>query len=381
MIITTTADLAKHCMDWAKQPFITVDTEFMRDKTYWPKLCLIQVGWDGGAAAIDPLAAAIDLTPFFEVLADTSVAKVFHAARQDLEIFYYLMGKLPSPLIDTQVAAMVCGFGEQVSYENLVSSLAGKQIDKSMRFTDWSIRPLSEGHIQYALGDVIHLRPVYLELERRAKQSGRWDWIREEMQKLETPDSYAIDPDQVWRRLRARSNKPKFLAYLRSLCAWRERKAQSRDVPRGRVVKDEGILEIASYPPKAPEDFKRFRNVYGIGDQDRKDIIQAIESVNNSDPKTWPAVDIEKPLSQSQSAQLELLKVLLRVKADQEKVAAKLIATSDDLDEFVRGDENSPLLQGWRHDIFGKDAVALSEGKLSLGFDKRGLKLVTSTST
>lgn len=380
MIITTTEELAKYCVEWAKCPFITVDTEFLRDKTYWPILCLIQVGWDGGAVAIDPLSRNLDLAPFFEVMQNTSVTKVFHAARQDIEIFFKLSGKIPAPLVDTQVAAMVCGFGEQVSYETLVNKLAHKTLDKSLRFTDWSLRPLSDGHLQYALGDVTHLREIYQKLFKQARDAGRLTWIEEEIKFLTDPGLYMVEPYNMWHRIRARSHKPKFLNFIRELAAWREIKAQQRNIPRNRIIKDDGILEIASYPPNELSDFSRYRQVGGMNERDKQDIIAAIQKANSLPHDQWPQVEQDRPMTAAQSALMELLRVLLRIKGDENGVAAKLIATAEDLEKIVKRQDNDCMaLKGWRKIVFGDDALAMREGRLALSVDKKGLKLIPVT--
>lgn len=377
MILTTTEELAKYCAEWAKSPFITVDTEFLRDKTYWPILCLIQVGWHGGAVAIDPLNKDMNLAPFFEVMRNKNVIKVFHAARQDIEIFFKLSGEIPTPLVDTQVAAMVCGFGEQVSYETLVNKLAGKTLDKSLRFTDWSIRPLSAGHLQYALGDVTHLLEIYQKLREQAEKNGRWGWINEEMQELTNPALYQVDPENMWLRIRARSHKPKFLNLLRALASWREIKAQQRDIPRNRVLKDDGILEIASYPPSEMADFSRFRQIGGMSNKDKEEVIGVLAAALQIPQDKWPQPEQQRPLTQAQAALLELLRVLLRIKSEENQVAAKLIATSDELDQIARReDEACHALHGWRKEVFGESAMQLREGKLALSVDKKGLKLL-----
>lgn len=378
MIITTTSDLSRHCAMWAKQSYITVDTEFMREKTYWPILCLIQVGGTEGAVAIDPMAKDLDMAPFFEVMRNESVIKVFHAARQDIEIFVKMMGTVPHPVVDTQVAAMVTGFGEQASYETLVQKLCGQQIDKSMRFTDWSQRPLSKAHIDYALGDVTHLRVVYEKLYERAEESGRVEWMFEEMNDLTDLATYNVDPYKQWERIRSRTQKPKFLAILRELAAWRELAAQARNVPRGRICKDDALLEITAHPPHELSDFERYRHARGmIANRDKPEMIEACKRALQTPPDQWPAADLPRQLTQQQSALGELLRVLLRIKSDQHGVAAKLIATSDDIDQIVREqDDQCHALRGWRLDVFGKDALSLREGKLALGLDKKGLKLI-----
>lgn len=378
MIITTTAELAKYCAQWAKEPYITVDTEFMREKTYWPILCLIQVGSSQGAIAIDPMAAGLDLQPFWEILQNQSVTKVFHAARQDVEIFVKLSGHVPKPMVDTQVAAMVTGYGEQASYESLVQKLCGKDIDKSMRFTDWSQRPLTEAHINYALGDVTHLRTVYEKIYERAQKLGRVDWMMEEMDTLSNPQTYIVEPYSQWERIRSRTQKPKFLAYLRELAAWRETAAQTRNVPRGRICKDDALLEIVAHPPQDIADFERYRHARGmISNRDKPEIIAASKRAAQLPSDQWPQVETPRPLSQHQAALSELLRVLLRIKSDENGVAAKLIATSDDIEQIVRGqDEQCTALRGWRMDVFGKDALLLRDGKLALSIDKKGLKLL-----
>ena len=378
MIITETATLAEYCQTWANEPFITVDTEFMREKTYWPILCLIQVGGKDGAVAIDPMADGLDLAPFFDLMQNPAVTKVFHAARQDVEIFVKLSGKVPTPMVDTQVAAMVTGFGEQASYESLVQKLCGQQIDKSMRFTDWAMRPLSAAHITYALGDVTHLREVYLKIYDQAEKSKRLDWMAQEMLSLTDEKNYIIEPQKQWERIRVRTQKPKFMAVLRELAAWRETAAQARDVPRGRIAKDEALLEIATHPPQTTDDFERYRSARGmIANRDKPEIIAACARALALPPSAWPALDNPRPISQQQSALMELLRVLLRIKSDDHGVAAKLIATSDDIEKLVRGDDAAcPFLSGWRRDVFGADALALRDGKLALGLDKKGLKLI-----
>lgn len=378
MIITTTADLSRHCVAWAKQPYITVDTEFMREKTYWPILCLIQVGGMDGAVAIDPLAKDLDLTPFFDVMRNESVIKVFHAARQDIEIFVKMMGSVPHPVVDTQVAAMVTGFGEQASYESLVQKLCGQQIDKSMRFADWSHRPLSKAHIEYAMGDVTHLRVVYEKIYDKAKNSGRLEWMLEEMNDLTDLATYQLDPYKQWERIRARAQKPKFMVVLRELAAWREIAAQARNVPRGRICKDDALLEITAHPPHEISDFEKYRHARGmIANRDKPEIIDACKRALAIPQNEWPHVETPRQLTQQQSALGELLRVLLRIKSDEHGVAGKLIATSDDIDQIVRHqDDHCHALRGWRMEVFGKDAISLREGKLALSIDKKGLKLL-----
>ncbi|HSV29168.1 MAG TPA: ribonuclease D, partial [Candidatus Omnitrophota bacterium] len=260
-MIADTASLAEFCQRLASAPYVTVDTEFMREKTYYPQLCLVQIGGPDDAKAIDPLAPGIDLEPLFELLRNPKVLKVFHAARQDVEIFLHMMGSVPAPLFDTQVAAMVCGFGDAVSYENLASQLARARIDKSMRFTDWALRPLTEKQVQYALGDVTHLRVAYEKLVKKLEKNGRIEWLAEEMAELTTPETYRVNPENAWKRLKPRSSSPKFLAVLKELAAWREREAQERDIPRQRIVRDENLMEIAAHHPTSVEELSRTRGL------------------------------------------------------------------------------------------------------------------------
>lgn len=377
--ITRTEDLARFCASLAAVPYVTVDTEFMRETTYWPKVCLIQIAGPEEARVVDPLAEGLSLEPLFDLLRNRQVLKVFHAARQDLEIFTKLMGEVPAPLFDSQVAAMVCGFGDQVSYEQLASKLAGAQIDKSSRFTDWARRPLTEKQIRYALSDVTHLRKIYDKLSTRLQKTGRSDWLSEEMAVLADPATYELPPENMWRRLKPRTGKPEYLAVLQAAAAWREIEARSRDIPRQRIIRDETLMEIAAHPPKVPEDLERMRGLskgfaegkMGAG------LLAAIAAKLSSPRETWPVLEREAELPRGIGPLVELLKVLLKMKCDDHDVAQKLIASSADL-EKIAADDNAdvPALHGWRREVFGADALRLKCGELALAAEGTRIKIV-----
>lgn len=367
-LITTTDELAAFCEPLAQAEFVTVDTEFMRERTYWPKLCLAQVAGPDDAAAIDALAEGIDLAPLDALMANPKVLKVFHAARQDIEIFYLRMTQVPQPLFDTQVAAMVCGHGEAASYESLASKLAKARIDKSSRFTDWSRRPLSERQITYALSDVTHLRVVYEKLKRHLEKSGRLPWIAEEMAVLNDPATYRADPELAWRRLKPRGASPRLMAFLRETAAWRERTAQRIDIPRQRLLRDEQLLEIASHAPKSAAELAMTRGLgrgFAEGWQGRE-LLDALDRARNLPDSELPARDKAPEQLRAPGAVVDLLRTLLRLKAEQAGVAARLVASADELDRLAAGKRDIPALKGWRHEIFGADALALIEGRLAL---------------
>jgi len=377
-MISDTESLAAFCQRLKSASFVTVDTEFMREKTYWPILCLVQVGGPDEAHAIDPLAPGIDLTPLFELMADTSVLKVFHAARQDVEIFLHIAGALPTPLFDTQVAAMVCGFGDAVSYETLASQLAKARIDKSLRFTDWSIRPLSDKQIQYALADVTHLRVAYEKLVRKLERNGRLEWLGEEMAILADPATYRVDPAQAWRRLKPRSNSPRFLAVLKELAAWREHEAQDRDLPRQRVLRDETLTEIAAHHPSDTAELGRMRGIGKglvegrMGQAILEAVRRGLDTPESECPIPPDRIEVPKGLG----AVVDLLKVLLKMKCDEHGVASRLVANSADIDAIASTDEaDVPALRGWRRELFGEDALRLKNGQVGLGFCKDGRRL------
>lgn len=367
-LITTTADLADACARLARHPFVTVDTEFLRETTYYPKLCLIQLASPDEAVMVDPLAPELDLAPFFGLMVDQAVVKVFHAARQDLEIVWMLGRVLPTPLFDTQVAAMVCGYGDSVGYEQLANDLAKARIDKSSRFTDWSRRPLNEAQLVYAEADVTHLRDIYLALKADLESTGRQGWVAEEMAVLNSPGTYEVKPENAWLRLKGRIRKPKELASLIELAAWREREAQHRDVPRQRVLKDDALMDIVQRAPRSVEALGELRSVPNGFERSRSgaEVLAAVERGFALDPKDLPRLERERGRS-GNGAVLDLLKVLLKAIADAERVAPKIIASSDDLEAIAFDDEAAvPALQGWRREVFGEKALALKNGTLSL---------------
>ena len=378
-LISTTETLASVCQRLAAQPFVTVDTEFMRETTYYPKLCLIQMAApDGTSALVDPLATGLDLGPFLDLMRDEAVLKVFHAARQDLEIIWILGGFVPSPLFDTQVAAMVCGFGESASYEQLVNDLAKAKVDKSSRFTDWSRRPLSEAQLAYALSDVTHLIKVHEALVAKICADDRGPWLDEEMGVLTSPETYRADPDLAWRRLSGRMRKPKEIAVLMEVAAWREREAQARDVPRGRILKDDAVIDVATSQPRSVEALGRLRSIPSGFERSRTgaEILAAVERGLERDPVQVPAASAQRGGRGGNGAVVELLKVLLKAVSENERVAAKIIATVDDLEAVAADDAAEvPALQGWRRELFGDKALALKAGRLGIGV-RRGRVVV-----
>ena len=368
-LLTTTDQLAALCDRLAEHPFVTVDTEFLRETTFWPKACVIQLAGPTEAAAVDALAQGLDLSPFFALMANEAVVKVFHAARQDLEIIWRLARLIPQPLFDTQVAAMVCGFGEQVSYVELAKAIARVNLDKSSRFTDWSRRPLSEAQVNYAIADVTHLREIYLHLRGRLERSKRLEWLDDEMQTLTSPATYEQHPDDAWERLRHRARKPRDLAVLIELAAWRESEAQARDVPRSRVLKDDALIEIAQAAPTSVETLQNLR-VFPRSEKPRAgaDILAAVARGLARDPATLPFVERER--RNGNGATVELLKVLLRQVSEETGVAAKMIATVDDLEAIAADDAaDVSALRGWRRAIFGGKALQLKGGRLALAVE------------
>ncbi|MCK6453939.1 MAG: ribonuclease D [Alphaproteobacteria bacterium] len=378
-LITTSDALAAFCARQDGADFVTVDTEFMRDKTYWPKLCLVQVAGPHEHAAIDSMAPGIDLGPLLDLVTVSPVLKVFHAARQDIEIFVRLAGRVPKPLFDTQVAAMVCGFGDSVAYDTLVAKLADARIDKSSRYTDWQHRPLTQRQIDYALSDVIYLRRVYAKLQRRLERSGRTHWLEDELGTLADPDTYRTDPESAWQRIKIRGGNPRFLAVLRELSAWREREAQRRDIPRNRILRDDSLLDLAAHPPGSLDELARARGV-GRGVAEGRlgnDILAAVARALASDPKTWPSLPPRPDIPQGLGPLTDLLRVLLKTKCEVHDVAQRLVASADDL-ELIAADDNAdvPALKGWRREVFGEDAIKLKHGRLSLGADGSQIKLI-----
>jgi ribonuclease D len=368
-LITRTEDLADSCARLAQSPFIAIDTEFMREQTFWPKLCLVQIAANGTEVLIDSQAPGLDLKPLFDLMVNEKVLKVFHSARQDIEIVHHLASVIPHPIFDTQVAAMVCGFGEAVSYSMLVKRLLNRNLDKTSRFTDWSRRPLSERQLTYALGDVTYLRDLYPKLKAQLDKSERASWLNEEMAVLTDPATYELHPEQAWRRLKMRIKTPKALAVLMELAAWREREAQTQDVPRARILKDEALYDIASQTPRTQEDLGSLRTLHnGFARSMRgRAVLEAVARGLERDPKTIPPIERGEPMPPEAQAVVDLLRVLLKARAGSHGVAPKLIATSDELEEIARSDDTDvPVLRGWRRKLFGDDALALKRGELAL---------------
>jgi ribonuclease D len=379
--ITTTEELQVFCDRARQHPYVTIDTEFLRERTYYAKLCLVQMAMPeeapDAAVLVDPLADGLSLQPLYALLTDESVVKVLHAARQDLEIFYVEGGVIPKPLFDTQVAAMVCGFGEQVGYETLVRKIAKAPLDKTSRFTDWSRRPLSDAQKSYALADVTHLRDIYEHLAAKLAETRRTHWVEEELAVLTDPETYIIRPAEAWQRVKTRTNSAKFLAVVRELARFREGYAQSRNVPRSRVFKDDALLELASTRPQTPEDLGRSRLLLREARRGEiaEGILEAVKTAREMDPAEYPKPDTSREKLQVNPALADLLRVLLKAKADQEGVAQKLIATAADLDGIAAGLRDAMALQGWRREVFGADALRLCEGEIALKAD--GSRVVT----
>jgi ribonuclease D len=372
-IVDTAADLKTLVAELEGSPYLALDTEFMRDQTYWPKLCLMQVASPTAAAIVDPLADGMDLAPFYELLKSPAMVKVFHAARQDIEIFWHQGGVIPDPLFDTQIAAMVAGFGDSASYETLTRRLANVEIDKSSRFTDWSRRPLSQKQLDYAIGDVTHLRVIYEKLKHELERTGRASWVAEEIDALKQQDLYELDPVNAWKRLKPRTHSRKFLAMLAAIAAWREREAQTRDIPRGRVLKDEALTEIASHPPASAEELERIRAVPKGFATSRmgKGLMDAIAAGREGPAPQGLEPDRPRRRREPTQSSIDLLKTLLRLRAEDAKVAPRLIANADDIERLAAfEDEGVPALHGWRAEVFGNDARALREGKLAIALEK-----------
>lgn len=380
--ITTTEELADFCTQARQHDYVTVDTEFLRERTYYSKLCLVQLAMpgndDNGACLVDPLVRGLSLEPLYELFRDTSVVKVFHAARQDLEIFYVDAKVFPEPLFDTQVAAMVCGFGEQVGYETLVRKITKKPLDKTSRFTDWSRRPLTEAQKSYALADVTHLRGIYEHLAQKLEETGRSRWVQEELSVLTSPETYVIPPQEAWRRVKTRTNSPKFLAVVQALAAFRETHAQERNIPRNRVFKDDALVELASNKPKTLEELGRSRLL--LREARRGDIaegiLKAVEDGVSCPPERMPKPDRSRDKMQVNPALADLLRVLLKAKTESAGVAAKLIAPAADLDAIAAGMRDIPALRGWRLEVFGDDALQLCDGKIALAAEDGSVRIV-----
>lgn len=375
-LIVSTEALSAFCERAAQFDFVTVDTEFLRETTYWPRLCLIQVATDDEAVLIDPLADHLDLKPFFALLANPSVTKVFHAARQDIEIFVKLTGAVPHNIFDTQIAASVCGFGDSASYDSLVRAICKVELDKSSRFTDWSARPLSEKQRLYALADVTYLRDIYRELRKQVEQTRRWDWVEDELTVLRSIETYVVQPEQAWERLKMKINRPRDLAALKVLAEWRERKAQTTDQPRSRVFKDDALFDLAVQRPLTPEAFDKLRAVpRGFGRSSAAaeiiELLKGVEALQKADLPTLP----ERYRGPSPKGAVgDLIRVLLKSVAEQHGVAARILATSDDIDALVLDDDaDVPALKGWRRKLFGEKALAIKHGRIGLAATRKGV--------
>lgn len=368
-MITTTEALQKACRALQKSDFVTVDTEFLRETTYWPKLCLIQMACPGYDVIVDPLADSIDLSAFFELMKNEAVVKVFHAARQDVEIIYNLAQVIPCPLFDSQVAAMVCGFGDSISYDQLVFRITGNKVDKSSRFTDWTLRPLSDKQIAYAAADVTHLCDVYMSLKANLEEQDRSSWVAEEMAILTSTGTYFTEPENAWKRMKLRVRKPIELAIMKELAAWREAEAQRRDVPRGRIIKDDAIYEIAAQQPKTIESLAKLRSIPRGFERSKtsEHLIQAVIRAMQIPKGDLPPVPRGRQSPEGSGAVVDLLKVLLKMASERHAVAAKVIATVDDLEQIACDDNaDVPALKGWRRQLFGESALAIKNGQLAL---------------
>jgi ribonuclease D len=370
--LTTTKALADFCSDAAGHPYITVDTEFLRERTYYSKLCLIQIAYPGegdeNAVLVDPLSADISLEPLYDLFRNEAVVKVFHAARQDLEIFFIDAGVIPKPLFDTQVAAMVCGFGDQVGYETLVRKVAKQSLDKSSRFTDWSRRPLTDAQKTYALADVTHLRVIYEKLAAKLAKNKRAHWVEEELQTLTNPETYITRPEEAWKRVKTRTNSARMLGIVRALAEFREAHAQSKNIPRNRVFKDDALIELASTKPQSFDDLQRSRLLLREARKGdiAKGILAAVASALALQPEYLPQVDKKEDAPDSNPALSEMLRVLLKAKTEHLGVAAKLVAAASDLDAMAAGERNLDMLRGWRAEVFGDEAKRLCQGEIGL---------------
>ncbi len=378
--ITDTTALEAACARFAGHAFVTIDTEFVRETTFWPDLCLVQIASLDEAVLIDPLAEGIDLAPLFALLDNEAVTKVFHAARQDVEIFFHLSGRIPQPIFDTQVAAMVCGFGDAIAYDQLVKRISGAHIDKTSRFTDWKMRPLSDRQLTYALADVTHLRDVFAELSRMLDKNARGHWVAEEMAVLTAQQTYDLKPEDAWQRLKMRVRKPAELAVMQRLAAWREREARSRNVPRSRILKDDAIYEVAQQRPKDSRALSRLRTIHkGVERSSAgKAILGVVADVEAMDREALPEIPRSPNAAEGSGAATDLLKVLLKLTAEKHNVAQRILATSDHLEKIANAGEAAdvPAMQGWRRELFGDQALRLLDGDIALSFSGRRIRAV-----
>ena len=378
-IVSTTDELASVCAQIASHSYVTVDTEFLREVTFWPELCLLQMAWPGDAVIVDVLAEGLSLEPFFALMADLSVMKVFHAARQDIEIIFNLGGLIPHPVFDTQVAAMVCGYGDSISYDQLVYRITSQRVDKSSRFTDWKRRPLSDKQLEYALGDVTHLRDVYQSIKANLEEQGRAHWVTEEMEILMSRETYDLPPSQAWQRLKLRVRKPREFALLKMIAEWRENLARQNNVPRGRIIKDDAIYELCAQPPQSISDISELRGLSRGFDKGRHGnaVLEMVRTTMALEKSQLPLMPQSRQAPEGTAAAAELLKVLLKLIVEKHGVAAKVIATVDDLEQIAADDEaDVAALKGWRRELFGEPALRLKNGRLALGFDGKNVSLI-----
>ena len=378
-LITETSKLIDACERFSRDSFLAIDTEFMRERTYYPQLCLIQIAGKDEAVTVDALATEINLNPILDLMANHKIIKVFHACRQDMEIFFNLNRRIPFPVFDTQIGAMVCGYGESVGYDKLVRQITGVQIDKSSRFTDWSHRPLSKQQLNYALSDVTHLRTVYESLLNQLEKNGRINWLNEEFQNVLNPKTYDIPLDQIWKRLKIKNGRPKFLILVRELCAFREKEAQSRNIPRNRVIRDDVLLDIAARSPRSSVDLAKVRSLSTQFAEGRlgKSILRVVAEASNIPESDAPQLEKLNKTKPQKPALIELLKVLLKHKSEDNNVAQKLIASTADLEAIAENDNANVLaLNGWRKDVFGDDALLLKSGKIALSAAGDRIKVI-----
>ena len=377
-LIDTDEKLKDFCKILKKQDFITVDSEFLREKSYYPYLCLLQIGYDGGSAIVDPIAK-VDLSPFFDVLQDEKIVKVFHAGRQDVEIFYNLTGELPQNIFDTQIAAMVCGFGENVSYGNLVKEICGVELDKSCRLTDWSFRPLDEEQLEYALHDVTYLVDCYKFLLKNMQQNNRLDWIKEETSEIYDLKHYQINPEDMWHKIKHNIHSSQFLSALKYLCMWREKRAQKFNTPRQSIIKDEVLINLASSRPRNQTELKMVRNIKCdvVNGRLGAEILEALEDARNNplnDAECRSDKQKETHVQRKDQSLLEMLRFLLKLLCYEQNIVTRLVATEDDLRDFIY-DEPTGIMQGWRYDIFGQFAEKLKNGELSISYNPTDRKI------
>lgn len=379
-LITTTEQLVDAIASFDGSSYVAIDTEFIRETTFWPELCLIQMATADKSALVDPLSPDLDLAPFFRLMADSTVTKVFHAARQDIEIIHKLGGLIPDPLFDSQVAAMVCGFGDSISYDQLVAKMAGVHLDKTSRFTDWRQRPLSDTQLSYALADVTHLAAIYPQLKAKLEEAGREDWVKEEMAVLSSVDTYDLHPENAWKRLKMRVRKPVELVVLQKVTAWREMEARERNVPRSRVIKDDTIYEIAQQQPKDAQALGRLRTIPNGWERSTAGqvLLGVVQAALATPKEDWPKLPRHVSAPEGTAAATEMLRVLLKLVTEENGVAAKVVATSDDLDQIAAKGEEADVaaLQGWRRELFGETALRLIRGEVALKFEGKKIRAV-----